>query len=284
MYQKVAGFPYIRPNWNDLPWLMTFTTQARFGQPEAAADLNAKRPVQSTSTSEVFDFMTGFGEDRRRELEKALLPISLTWLALEHEDNIVDISGAVDEDSLETFAQAGQNTSPKADGAIISGDGVAVAFTTADCLPIVIASESKQVAAGVHAGWRSLASGIAEDAIRRLENDYQVSANDMRVWIGPSISREDYEVSVEVRDALMQRHGVTEACFTATTPDHYLADLAMVATQILTALGVSAGKVERYGVSTRQSELLHSARRDSGRAGRMATVVALTNKKAHQEA
>jgi copper oxidase (laccase) domain-containing protein len=148
------------------------------------------------------------------------------------------------------------------------------------------------VAAGVHAGWRSLAAGIIERTVERLLSECEARPEGLRVWIGPAIGREDYEVGTEVRDALLARPAVTEDCFTpvaavpaapapaatpaATAPaGHFLADLPAAATAILISHGVSPQAIEHYPVSTKRSPLLHSVRRDGARAGRMATVVGI---------
>lgn len=260
----LSDYPLIKPPWDDLCRAVAFTVQARRGQTDGISATSTRAPSSSQAAAdEVFDFTAGFCEDNRRDLERALSPLKVTWLSLEHEDNIVDIR---QDDS-------GVALPLRADGAIVSEPGTAVAFTTADCLPIILASESTCVMVGIHAGWKSLAAGIIEGALHRLEMEYDIPATDIRVWIGPAIAREDYEISAEVREALLARPAVTPECFTDTKPGHFLADLPMAAKEILISLGVGAERIDHHPLSTRQDIRLHSARRDSGRAGRMATVV-----------
>jgi YfiH family protein len=208
--------------------------------------------------------MAGRGDDNRHELESALAPLAVTWLSLEHatEIAILDSNNRID--------------SPTADAAIITRPGLAAAFTTADCLPIVCVDVDKKIAATIHAGWRSLAAGIIERVVERLISDCAASPKRLRVWIGPAIARDDYEVGAEVHDALLTRPGVTEKQFVSRGRGHFLADLPGAATAILLTLGVPTRAIERHPVSTRQSPLLHSVRRDGAQAGRMATVVGIT--------
>ncbi|HBT95194.1 MAG TPA: hypothetical protein DEB24_03410 [Coriobacteriia bacterium] len=267
---ELSDYPLIKPAWADLSWLTAFTVQARRGQAGGlSAGMHDVQRAEATA-DEVFDFTACVCEGSRRDLEHALAPLEVTWLSLEHEDNIIDLGHGNTDDI--TAPEHGL----RADAAIISQPGTAVAFTTADCLPILLVSENSRVAAGIHAGWKSLAAGIVEGVVQRLERDYDVSAADLRAWIGPAVAREDYEISTEVRDALLVRPAVTSECFTDTKPGHFLADLPMAATQILTALGVPSDKITHHPGSTRHDVRLHSARRDSGRAGRMATVVGVT--------
>jgi YfiH family protein len=240
-------FPHVAPQSLTLPWLVAFTTRAR-------------RDGDALCTPQSLDFTAGRGDENRRELERWLAPLAVTWLTLEHGTKIATINSTI---------------SPTADAAIITQPGFAVAFTTADCLPLVCVDVEKEVVVAIHAGWRSLAGGIIERTVERLRSECATSPEQLKIWIGPAIARDDYEVGREVHDALLTRPGVTEEQFVSRGQGHFLADLPGAATTILTSLGVPAQAIERYPVSTKQSPLLHSVRRDGAQAGRMATVVGI---------
>ncbi|MCL1846788.1 MAG: polyphenol oxidase family protein [Coriobacteriia bacterium] len=284
-------FPVIEPTNLNFPWLLAFTTLAEHRE-------------------ERFDFMAGKGEAQRRELEAALAPMAVTWLTLEHGATIVDLtelpslrgdSKQTNLPSLRGVSEASdvaiygsdsivggltQRTdpqfqtspfpSPHADGAILTTPGHAVAFTTADCLPIICVCEQLRVVAVLHAGWRSLAAGIIESAIQRMQADYGVDPVALKAWVGPAIAQQDYEVSTDTRTALLERPAVTTQLFSPTRPGHWLADLPGAATAILTSLGLPVASIARHPQSTLQSLQLHSARRDGTTSGRMATVVGMT--------
>jgi YfiH family protein len=278
------GFPKVAPQSFAPPWLVAFTTLATHdGQP--------------------LDFTAGKGEGCRRELEQALAPLALTWLTLEHGNKFVifdsnnaekvrafprngspaagepaaSFLGADAPAAAEPAASPSLAESPVADAAIITQAGRAVAFTTADCLPIVCVDTRQHLVAAIHAGWRSLAAGIVEKVLECLIDRYEASPEALRAWIGPAIAGEDYEVGSEVRDALLARPAITEAHFAPSpgNPAHFLADLPAAATAILVSLGLSASAIERCPVSTKTDPLLHSVRRDGAQAGRMATVVGI---------
>ena len=240
-------FRGIEPSGFAFPWLVAFTTPAQHG-------------------GERLDFMADRCEAQRRELERALAPLAVTWLSLEHGNTVIDLT-------RQNVPLCPPN--PVADGAILTEPGMAVAFTTADCLPIICVSERHRVVAAIHAGWRSLAAGIIEVAVTRLEQEYGVDPTSLRVWIGPAIAFEDYEVSDEVREKLLVRPAVTERFFLQTQPGHWLVDLSGAARAVFASLGVSSDSMERYPISTARSQLLHSARRDGAAAGRMATLAGI---------
>jgi purine-nucleoside/S-methyl-5'-thioadenosine phosphorylase / adenosine deaminase len=82
----------------------------------------------------------------------------------------------------------------EADIIITSVPGLPIAIATADCVPIVLWSQS---AVGVvHAGWRGAAAGVVTTAVRAMEADGSVVE---RAAIGPAICHTSFEVGEDVR-------------------------------------------------------------------------------------
>jgi len=87
---------------------------------------------------------------------------------------------------------------------LLEGDGLvseqplqAVWVATADCTPVLIASEKTGQVAAVHAGWRGTASKIVLQAIALLQ-DQGSKLEDLRIAMGPAIAGEVYQVSEQV--------------------------------------------------------------------------------------
>jgi YfiH family protein len=78
------------------------------------------------------------------------------------------------------------------DALFAGAPGLTLTILTADCVPIILAGESR--IAAVHAGWRGLVAGVIEAAIEEL-------GNVVAAWIGPCIKGCCYEVGTEVTDA-----------------------------------------------------------------------------------
>jgi len=74
---------------------------------------------------------------------------------------------------------------PEADAALTSDGGLGLAILTADCLPIVVASENGRSLGAAHAGWRGLADGVIGALVRRMRDD--TDELPLRAWIGPGI-------------------------------------------------------------------------------------------------
>jgi polyphenol oxidase len=84
----------------------------------------------------------------------------------------------------------------QADGLTIDQPGPVAAILTADCAPVVIATDDS--IAVLHAGWRGLVAGVVETGIEKL--------GDVRTaWVGPCIHSCCYEVGPEVTEAFSNK-------------------------------------------------------------------------------
>jgi YfiH family protein len=146
---------------------------------------------------------------------------------------------------------------PDADLAHVDGhrtheEDLALLVLAADCLPIAVSNENQ--AAMLHCGWRGLAAGIVERAVREFD-DPPVAA------IGPCIGPCCYEVGPEVL-----QH------FDDDLADGRMLDLRAAATRKLEAAGVMW--VEHVDLCTScNPDLFFSHRRDGPETGRQAGVV-----------
>ncbi|MBO7317518.1 MAG: laccase domain-containing protein, partial [Bacteroidales bacterium] len=79
---------------------------------------------------------------------------------------------------------------------------VAIAVTTADCVPVVLYDPVHRAIAVIHAGWRGTAQEIVRHAIKAMNCQYGTQASEIYAGIGPCIGIEAYEVGDEVVDAM----------------------------------------------------------------------------------
>lgn len=85
----------------------------------------------------------------------------------------------------------------EADGLATDIVGLPLAIATADCVPVVLISETARSV--VHAGWRGVAAGVVPEALAMMQRSG--SAAELAV-IGPHIGPCCYEVGREVVDAI----------------------------------------------------------------------------------
>ena len=122
----------------------------------------------------------------------------------------------------------------RADAAVASRPGGVAVVLTADCMPVFLCDRSGGRVAVAHAGWRGMAAGVIENAVRALRCD----AADVLAWLGPTIGPDAFEVGAEVREAFVARDANAEAAFRPHKPGKYMADLYHLARQRLAAVGV----------------------------------------------
>ncbi|SEP10193.1 conserved hypothetical protein [Luteibacter sp. UNC138MFCol5.1] len=156
---------------------------------------------------------------------------------------------------------------PEADAAVARGPGKALAILTADCLPVLFASDDGGTIGAAHAGWRGLAGGVLENTVARMD----LPPSTIQAWLGPAIGGPSYEVGAEVRGAFVEADPGAEAAFTPTRPGHWLCDLYVLARRRLAAVGV--GRVSGGGFDTFRDARLYSYRRDGAASGRFASVI-----------
>ena len=85
---------------------------------------------------------------------------------------------------------------PQLDGVVTRTAGVVCGALSADCAPILLADPQARVVAAAHAGWKGALTGVAEDAIAKME---ALGASRRRIVaaVGPCIGPESYEVGLE---------------------------------------------------------------------------------------
>jgi len=268
----------------------------------AARDIDGKRVDFKADTLN--------GDKTRLRLAELLRPSSLAWLDLEHGTRLVVLGEAAGGGGLASVGArwagdevrfAGVGARFAGDAAILHVSGTAVAFTTADCVPVVVSclgGGKSEAAAGqgeavagqgeivagqpwalaIHAGWRGIAEGIIGQALARFLMLSSVDASQCQAWIGLAIDQPNYEVGEEAYLRLMKQPTVrdnSDRLLVPNRPGHWLADLPGMAEALLAPAGITNAQVKRSGLSTYNEAWLHSARRDGEASGRMATVVGI---------
>jgi YfiH family protein len=161
---------------------------------------------------------------------------------------------------------------PEADATHCRVPGVAAVVLTADCLPVLFASDDGGEVAVAHAGWRGLLDGVLEATTARLRDPACASA-----WLGPAIGPCHFEVGEEVREAFLRaaaahETAATQAAFTpASTSGKWFANLYALARLRLQRAGLS----RVYGTvrCTVCEPRLWYSYRGEGRTGRFASLI-----------
>jgi polyphenol oxidase len=147
--------------------------------------------------------------------------------------------------------------SDEADALVSDDPSLAIAMLVADCVPIVLADESSGKVAVAHAGWRGLAAGVIARTLDLL------SPLETHVFIGPSISKEGYQVGPEVAEHFAHIEG---ALF-ADGGDRSRLDLRLIAMRQLLDAGVKDDRISLSREVTDGGAMFYSdrAQRPCGR-------------------
>ncbi|TDU19153.1 hypothetical protein C8E00_109103 [Chromohalobacter marismortui] len=158
---------------------------------------------------------------------------------------------------------------PQADASVAFDTGHACAILTADCLPVFFCNRQGTRVGVAHAGWRSLAGGVLEACVAALGQ----SPDELMAWLGPAISKAQFEVGAEVFETFVAVQPEAESAFEPSPYrlGHYMADLYRLARLRLERLGV--GHIGGGHFCTACESRFYSYRRDDGHTGRMASVI-----------
>jgi YfiH family protein len=165
---------------------------------------------------------------------------------------------------------------PEADAAVTTERGVACTVLVADCLPVLLAAPDGRGVAAAHAGWRGLAGGVVEAALRALCDAATCDPADVAAWLGPAIGPRRFEVGAEVLRAFGAAvdGGATPRFVPRPRPDgsaRWLADLPGLARDRLAAAGVRHVSGGQW-CTVEDASRFFSFRRD-GVTGRLAASV-----------
>ncbi len=131
-----------------------------------------------------------------------------------------------------------RETNPVTADAVITREaGLALSILTADCLPLLLASEDGSEIAAVHCGWRGLAAGIVANTVQAMATPPDA----ILAWMGPAIGPCHFEVGPDVHGALSAVLS-SEALASAFVPGadgKFMANLYEVGTALLQQQGVS---------------------------------------------
>ncbi len=169
-----------------------------------------------------------------------------------------------------------------ADAHWTSKKNLGLCVITADCIPILFYNQSRGLIAGVHAGWRGVASQILEKTIISLK-EKGIQPSDLQVFIGPHIHRQSFEIGLDVRDILLSTLGPLSLeerkAYFEPSQNHekVLLDLRKVIGQQLSSLGILSPKITSLDIDTYTDTRFNSYRRDKEKSGRQISFIAQTS-------
>jgi len=137
-------------------------------------------------------------------------------------------------------------TQPQADASITTRQKVALGVLTADCVPVLFASDDGAVIGAAHCGWRSAKLNIITN-VRKMMQDR--GANKIKAIIGPAIAQKSYEVDAKYyHDFISEGDDIKELFRPSYRENHFMFDL----------VGFVIKKLQKENI-----ELLHNMEEDT---------------------
>jgi YfiH family protein len=176
----------------------------------------------------------------------------------------------VHSDSIRVVTESGEYG--ESDALITRKMNLGLIIYSADCPAIFLYDRANNIIAAVHSGWRSTAKKILEKTLIRLKEDFGSRGEDLICYIGPSISRQNYEVKKNITENFNAEN------ISFKNGKYYL-DLKKASYKMLLDAGVKKNNVQLSKLCTFEySNLLHSYRRDGEHSGRAIGMIAMKGK------
>ena len=187
--------------------------------------------------------------ERRDSLQKLLGVSELVFMEQSHGNTVAEVTNSNLRGKFD------------ADALVTSLKGIALAVLVADCVPILLYSDS--VMGVVHAGRRGMTNGIVGKTVSAM---MAMGAGQITAEIGPSICANCYQVSPEMYEAISQEFPASR-----TTTELHSLDLRSGLMVQLEAVGV---QVSQINICTLEN-LAYFSHRRGGESQRLAGVVSL---------
>ena len=172
----------------------------------------------------------------------------------------------VHEDKISFLVKGGQVG--ESDAMITDKPGIGLAVSVADCVPILLYDPKKKIIGAVHSGWRGTEKKILLKTLNEFKK-HDCKTENLITYIGPSISKNVYEVGKEVAVLFNEEYLKQKG-------DKFLLDVAGVNYDILINAGVKKNNIELSSLCTfAMEDILHSYRRDGKKSGRCYAVISL---------
>jgi purine-nucleoside/S-methyl-5'-thioadenosine phosphorylase / adenosine deaminase len=163
---------------------------------------------------------------------------------------------------------------PRADAIVTDRAGLLLMVRVADCVPVLLSDKEGRVVSAVHAGWRGVVAGVVVSAVDAMTRLGGVDPSCLVAAIGPCIQRDRFEVGSEVAQAF-DDIGLSEAVSHRGVDRPHI-DLSAAVAHQLEQAGIGLPQIDRTDRCTYEhAEDFFSHRRDQGRTGRQAALIAV---------
>lgn len=167
----------------------------------------------------------------------------------------------------------GQKKLVGTDGLYTDQQGIILATSYADCVPLFFADPVARVIASSHSGWKGTVGQIGRVTIEKMRKQFGCRPENILALIGPSICQNCYEVSQDVRDqfaSVYSEEELQEILEEGAEEGKYQLDLWAACYHTIKNAGVLPKNIQVSRICTCcQPDLLFSHRATQGQRGNL---------------
>jgi YfiH family protein len=128
---------------------------------------------------------------------------------------------------------------PKVDALVTKRSNIAIAASSADCVPILFADPEARVVAAAHAGWRGAIGGVLQATVKQM-CALGARPERIRAGVGPCIGQASYEVGPEFPAPFLAQNSNNVRFFRpAQRAGHHMFDLESYVASELAAMNLA---------------------------------------------
>ena len=125
---------------------------------------------------------------------------------------------------------------------------------TADCLPIMIIDSNSNKCLSIHAGWKGVKNKVAPASIQGIGVQ---DPSALKVWIGPHLQKESFEVDRDVSDEIFS--GINRDDHLVSQKwDKFYIKLSEIIVRQLIPLGILREQIQISEIDTRYEDMIAS--------------------------
>ncbi len=193
-------------------------------------------------------------------------PDSLTVPEQVHSDGVK----VVDLNLKGSGAFSDKTAIKKTDALVTNLKNTPLIIFLADCVPVILVERKAKAVGIVHAGWQGTYKEITLKTLRLMEKTYDLSIEEMLVFIGPSVKSCCYEVSSQLFKNFVDKFSFAEKAF-----DRNFLDLQLLNKLQLVKVGVPEENIHVVNKCTCCEEELFFSYRRGKVTGRQAALVTI---------
>ena len=220
--------------------------------------------------------------DRELDYKKLFEVLNLDYNSLvkpnqTHSDNVIILENKLNLDKPDI----GLEYLDDVDGIITNKNNLILSTTSADCICLIFYDDKNKVIANVHSGWRGTFQKIAQKTAIKMIEHYGCKAEDIMVFIEPSIRQCHFEVDEDImlkcKEIFNYTNKINDIIKIGRTVDglqKYNIDNILINKFILQEVGILGKNIYDSNIcSVCNNELIHSRRADGEDYGLATTIV-----------